>query len=220
MTLSVAQLGPFGVRMVQALEPWLSEDLERLSAAIGAMGYNALLELVEEEGQQGTDGWIAPWGKLLNVELCPQEDLPYLGQYVGTTIPVGASEAEARALISEQPQRLRGTQGWIETLIYKHTTLEKTSQTLVELSHLVERTNSKGEPDAYAFGVLVPESKVPSKEALQEALKSPENKPAGVWPWFDYSERSYAVLEAAHTTYAALEAAHATYVGLEDNPTK
>jgi Phage tail protein (Tail_P2_I) len=47
---------PFGQRLAAALEPWLTEDLERYCDAIGSM-FDPILELV---GERGTDGESAP----------------------------------------------------------------------------------------------------------------------------------------------------------------
>ncbi len=107
----------FSTRLIEGLQPWMTADLERTSRSVGAMGLDALLELGEEQGSEGEAGWIPAWGKLLDADLCPAKYLPYLAQYVGVELPKVASEAEMRTLIKEQPARLRGTRGSIETAI-------------------------------------------------------------------------------------------------------
>lgn len=170
--LGPTELGPFGLRLREALAVWMTEDLERLCAAIGGMGYNALLELIEEEGSEGEDGWVPAWGKLLNVELCPADNLRFLAQWVGVEVPKGAGEEEARALIREQPARLRGTAGAIETAIRRNLSGNKAFT-------LIERRNAEGVEDAYRFIVVVAPGELPSEAALVAAVNAV--KPAGVF---------------------------------------
>lgn len=117
MALTVTELGPFGVRLVAALQPWVTEDLEKVCAAIGAMGFNSLLELIEEEGTEGEPGWVPAWGKLFNPELCPPQGLQFLAKLVGVVLPVGCSEAEARALIKAESGLQRGTEASVKAAI-------------------------------------------------------------------------------------------------------
>ncbi len=212
-TVGKSVASPFGDRLIEHLEPWTetSEDLERVCVAIGAMGFDALLELVEEEGSEGEPGWVPAWGRLLNVELCPGKYLPFLAQWVGVEVPKGASEEEARSLIREQPARLRGTLGSIETAIRRSLTGEKAFK-------VVERRNAANEEDAYHFLIIIySEAELPSQVVLEANVNAV--KPAGVFYTIIVGDLTYAVLEAAHTTYAELEAAHTTYADMEAHPT-
>jgi hypothetical protein len=106
----------FGARLVGKLAPWLTDDLSRYADAVGVM-FDPVLELAEEEGTDGEPGYVPSWGKLLNPELCPAKFLPYLGQFVGATIPVGASESEARQIVKAESALERGTRASIESAI-------------------------------------------------------------------------------------------------------
>jgi hypothetical protein len=157
----------FGKRLADHLAPWMTDDLGRYSQAIGGM-FDPVAELAEEEGTDGQAGYIPSWGKLLNPELCPASILPYLGQYVGVTIPPGASEAEARAAIKREAGLERGSLASIEAAI--RTVLGAAPFTVQE------RTAADGSPSAYHFNVLVGIGK--SSAALRAVIEAV--KPGGV----------------------------------------
>jgi hypothetical protein len=148
MALTSIELGPFGVRLVAALQPWITEDLERVCAAIGAMGFNNLLELIEEEGTEGEPGWVPAWGKIFDPDLCPPQGLQFLAKLVGVVLPVGMPEAEARALIKAESGRERGTPASIESAIKRNLIAGTTFE-------IRSRENLAGEPDPYGFVVTI-----------------------------------------------------------------
>src|ERR1700680_1746365 len=108
----------FGKRLFARLEPWASDDLARYCDAIGAP-WQAILELAEEEGEDGHAGYEPAWGRLFDPNACPYKALPYLAQYVGVEIPVGAGEAEARALVKAESGLNRGTRSSLESAIVR-----------------------------------------------------------------------------------------------------
>lgn len=156
MALTGNELGPFGELLVAALEPWMNEDLEIVCAAIAAMGFNTILELVGEEGAENTPGWQPPWGKLLDPDAEPfpadpakeSERLAYLGQYVGVAVPRGTPPAEARALVKAKAGTERGTQASIESAIQLNLTEGASFE-------IFTRRNLADEPDPYGFVVVV-----------------------------------------------------------------
>jgi hypothetical protein len=110
-------------RLIANMAPWNTgpvvagmTDLERFLAAIALM-FEPVVSLAEEEGTDGQAGYVPSWGKLLDPTLCPAKLLPYLGQFVGVTIPVGASDAEARALVKAESGLARGTPASIKSAI-------------------------------------------------------------------------------------------------------
>lgn len=114
----------FGARLVGKLTPWLTDDLSRYADAIAVM-FDPILELAEEEGTDGEPGYVPTWGKLLDPSARPYPNDPakeiarlvFLGQFVGATIPVGASESEARALVKAESGLERGTRASVESAI-------------------------------------------------------------------------------------------------------
>jgi hypothetical protein len=159
----------FGARLIAHLLPWMTDDLERYCEAIGVM-FDPIVELVEEEGSDGETGYVPAWGRLLNPELCPEDALSYLAQFVGVTIPAGTSEAEARSLVKGEAGLERGTLASIEAACER--TLGPGVSFVIE-----ERTNANGEEDPYHFLVLVPPGKATA--AFTEAINTV--KPAGVF---------------------------------------
>jgi hypothetical protein len=109
--------GLFTERLEEALQPWMTPSLSIVCEAIGAMGYDALLELIEEEGSEGEPDWVAAWGKVFDPDLCPAAALPYLGCFVGVEIPKGTPEAEARALVKAKAGTERGTRASVVAAI-------------------------------------------------------------------------------------------------------
>lgn len=105
------------------MEPWNtgpvidgSTDLERYLRAMAAM-FEPVLALAEEEGSDGSPDFVCAWGKILSPALCPGDALGYLSNFVGVDLPVGVSEAEARALIKAESGLERGTEASIKAAI-------------------------------------------------------------------------------------------------------
>ncbi len=160
----------YGKRREERLEPWLDPagDLARLCDAVGQM-YQAILEVAEESGEDGSAGYVPPWGKLLDPVNCPAKDLPYLGQFVGVEVPKGATGAEAREAVKHEAGLERGTLASIEAAIER--IIGAAPYTIQE------RTEANGSEGAYHFNVLVGTGK--SSTALKEAIEAV--KPGGVF---------------------------------------
>lgn len=109
---------PFGERLFARLEPWQSDDLARFCDALGVM-FDPVLELAEEVGTDGEPGYIPPYGRPFDPDECPYDALGFLGNFIGVPIPVGASEAEARALVKAESGLNRGTRSSIESAIQR-----------------------------------------------------------------------------------------------------
>lgn len=107
-----------GQRLYSKLLPWADEpgDLARLCDSIGYMA-EPLAEILAEQGEQGEPGWVPPYGKVMNPAECPAAFLPWLAMFVGVQIPVGVSEAEARALIKAESGLARGTEASVKAAI-------------------------------------------------------------------------------------------------------
>lgn len=152
----------FGARLETRLEPWMTEDLARKCDAVGVI-WQAMLEVAEETGEDGTAGYISAYGKLLDPATCPAKDLPYLGQFVGVEVPKGATEGEARELVKREAGLERGTLASIELAI-------KSVLGAGEKFTVKERTLASGAESAYWFLVYVKPGK--SSAALKEAIEA------------------------------------------------
>jgi len=165
----------FATRAKTNMAPWDTgpvvagkTDLDRYLNALGVM-FQAVLELAEEEGSDGEAGYVAAWGKLMSPALCPFKYLGYLGMYVGVSIPAGATEAEARAIVEEHAGFSRGTREALNQAI------ERVIGTKVFT--IRERTGPLGEANAYYFILIVGTGK--ATQALYNAIN--EVIPAGIW---------------------------------------
>jgi Phage tail protein (Tail_P2_I) len=143
-----------GERLVEKMAPWLDAngDLARLLDSIGTM-CEPLTLVIEDEGLDGEAGYVPGYGKLFNPEECPGPYLAYLGMYVGVPIPVGTSEAEARALIKAESGIARGTRASMESVIRRHLVPGASFS-------LIERRNLADEEDPYSFLVIIQGSKL------------------------------------------------------------
>src|ERR1035441_4252069 len=106
----------FGPRLTARLEPWSNADLEVLAEALGAM-FDPLLSIAEESGSDGEAGYIPAYGRLFEVKTANLAELRYLSNYLGVTIPEGATEAEARVLCEAESGLERGTLKAVEAAI-------------------------------------------------------------------------------------------------------
>ncbi len=153
----------FGKRLEERIEPWATEDLLRLADALGEM-FQDILVLAEEEGEDGTAGYVPAWSTLLNVNTCPAADLPYLGQFVGVEVPKGATEAEARADVKAESGLERGTRQSLEAL------LKKALGTVPFF--ILERTKSVEGDDAYWVTIIIPTGHVAQPQTDEEIEKT------------------------------------------------
>ena len=162
-------------RLIKRMSTWNTgpkvagkTDLERyLEAAAKPM--EAVREVAEEAGEPGHSGWVPSYGVIFNPTTCPAKWLPFLGQFVGVEVPKTATEAEARALLKEEPGLERGTRMALEGAIRK--VIGNT-----EPFDIQERTALNGSEAAYHFNVLVKTGK--ASTALKEAIEAV--KPGGV----------------------------------------
>ena len=103
--------------------PVVSVTAERLYEALGpfqdgddAVGWPLLLlcdtvtqPAAEIEGYAADTDSQVGWQLMLDPAICPARALPFLAQWVGAVVPVGASEATARAIVTHSPGFARGT---------------------------------------------------------------------------------------------------------------
>lgn len=207
----IGQSTVVGERLIEALEPWMTADLARVCDALGVM-FQPVAELTAEMKSDGEPGYVPPWGILFDPDLCPAKYLPYLAQFVGTPLPITASEAEARKIVKEEQGFARGTLGAVEVAVRKSLTGAKAFK-------IVERRNAANEETAYHFLILIyNESELPSKATLEANVNAV--KPGGVLYTIIVGSLTYAILEASHATYTLVEGAHTTYSDMEATPSK
>jgi Phage tail protein (Tail_P2_I) len=155
--------------------PVVSVTAERLYAAMGpfqtgddSAGW-PLLYLCDAITQPGAEieGYAADtdtqvgWQQMLDPTLCPARALPFLAQWVGAIVPVGSSDATARAIVQHNPGFARGTPAAI--IAAAQLWLTGAQQVL-----LTERYGG----DAYAVQMIVYTPQVIDFTALTAAVKA------------------------------------------------
>jgi hypothetical protein len=139
---------PFASRLIEKTAPWSNADWERYMRAISAP-YEPVASFTEEVGEQGQPGWVPGYGKLLNPELCPAAFLPFLGQFVGVSVPKVTTAEEARVIVKAESGLARGTLGSLEALLTK--ALGAVPFTILERTNPVSAVE-----EAYALTIVVP----------------------------------------------------------------
>jgi hypothetical protein len=106
----------FTARLIAKTAPWSNADWQAYMRA-AATAYEQVDALTEEHGDQGRPGWVPPYQSALNPATAPGYLLRWLAQFPGVVVPVGSSEAEARALIKAESGLERGTTASVEAAI-------------------------------------------------------------------------------------------------------
>jgi hypothetical protein len=114
-----------------------------------AAPFEQVFGLVMDQGNDpDAAAWVPGYGALLDVDLCPTAFLPFLGQFNGTTIPTGASDAVARAIIRAEAGMQRGTPASIVAAAVRNLVGSRSVA-------LQERTAADGSFDPYHFVLIV-----------------------------------------------------------------
>lgn len=96
-------LSPYGERLYDGVSvlPQVDDSLGKVCAGLAGP-----FEQVAWVRGLGTD--LQPYRQAMRVATAPLWLLPYLGQFVGVTIPQGTSEADARAMVLARTHQKRG----------------------------------------------------------------------------------------------------------------
>src|SRR4051794_3030614 len=88
-------------------------DLDTYLQAIAAMFAEVESYALDAHDANGDD--LPGWAILFDIDnpAQPSEALPWAAQFAGEAIPIGASDATARAIIHGQPNKRRGTRASI-----------------------------------------------------------------------------------------------------------
>lgn len=140
------------------------------------------------------------WSIVLDVDRAPAEWLPWLGQFVGVSVPSSLTEEQQRTLIRTLPGTIRGTARAIEAAATRYLTGERRV-------YLVERHGS-----AYRLTVSVLDSEAPVADRPRIEAAILEQKPAGIILAVQYIEGGdYDTLRDTHTDYDELLTIYDSY---------
>ncbi len=220
----VAETG-FGMALIMALWPWVTWALAAYADSMGA-GVESWWEMIQPVGDDDgltptigtfdahgnlvTSGYSPPYGGVLDPSRASGSQLPYLGQFVGVQVPIGADDDTARALIFAQARKQRGTtaamvlaaQAWL---------------TGTQHCEVLERIYVDGTPAAGWFVMTVLTSEVINASALIAAVNAV--KLGGLqWSLVQTSTWTISELEAAgYASLTILEAAFPSITALESD---
>jgi len=206
----------YAARLYLALAPLAQDDEStgwNLLVYVNAHG--TMFQLVEGLVRDTADG--PGWSPLLNLQLCPPDALPWLGQMIGVRIPPGVTDPAAqRRWIAETDGWSRGTTAAL---------MGACRATLTGKQRIVFRERDGavygdgGSPNyAYHLTVNTYTSETPDPTATLNALLA--QKPGGiVLHYATVTGQDYLILQTNHATYADVKAAYATYYGVKtDTP--
>lgn len=149
------------------------------------------------------------WSIVLDVDRAPADWLPWLGQFVGVTIPPGSTEEQQRTLIRTLPGTIRGTARAIESAASQYLTGERRV-------YLIERHGS-----AYRLTVSMLDTEAPVADRSRIEMAIREQKPAGIVLAVQYiTGGDYNTLRDTHTDYNDVAATFATYSEIPTDPDK
>lgn len=197
----------FSERLYGMLAPLARTDPDNawsLLLYINAIG--EMFQLVEDLVRDTPDG--PGWSVLLDLDRCPVEALPWLGQFVGVRIPTGMSEADQRVRIAQTDGFKRGT---------RNALIGAASATLTDPKTVIFRERDHDPSDtpdyAYYLSVYTYDTQTPNPAATRAALLA--QKPAGiVLNYVTITGHDYISVVALHATYASLVTAFADYTAL------
>lgn len=208
----------FSDLLTDRLAPWLTSatdpfgDHAKFLTAVAAAA-QPFYSLIADAGDDPDDpSWVPGWGALFDVDNCPFQYLPFLGQLVGVppAALIGADDATARSIIRNEAGQKRGTPAAITSAAQRFLTGTQSVD-------LLERVKSDGTtPDAYSFVLIVRASEVIDATQLVAAVNAV--KPAGlVWTLIQSTEWTLAEFETAEATVTAAETAFPSVTNLEED---
>lgn len=201
MTETIAQ------RVLDELASMLYGDTEPLTTYVGAL--SSPFQLVEDWASD-TDTDEVGWSLLVDVDRCPVEALPWLGQLVGIEVNTSLSEADQRAQIQNEASWRRGTVEAIKSTPVPYLTGLKTV--------IIRERNTHACPSQPAYGLTVVTyaDQTPDSAAVLEALLT--QKPAGII--LDYSVHTgqdFFQLKSNYNTFADVKAHYSTFADIADD---
>jgi hypothetical protein len=108
-----------GAVLIDALQPWMTLPLAWYIDAIGSM-FDQVYTLTSDVGFDGDVGYVPGYGTIFNPLTCPADDLPYLGQFVGVSVPTGADPVTALSLVTAEAGQARGTLASLQAAIQRN----------------------------------------------------------------------------------------------------
>jgi hypothetical protein len=206
----------FAGRLYAMLAPLAQQDPQvGWSLLILANAIGTEYQLIEDWVRDTPAG--PGWSLLLDLDRCPDEALPWLGQFVGVRVLPGSSEADQRARIASTDGFRRGTAAAL--IGAAKATLTPPATVIFRERDGAGQGNAAAPDYAYYLTVSTYADQTPDPAATLNALLA--QKPAGiVLAYRTAVGQDYQQLKTGNATYAAVKAAYADYNAVRtDEPT-
>lgn len=177
----------------EALAQWMTPDLAAYLNAIGSMFSE--VELYSEDVEED-DGWLI----LFDVETVPAGALPWLGQFVGETLPAGLPEVAARERVKDQANMVRGTVASIVRVAQRHLTGERTVTVL-------ERSGFEGADNPDRIVITTYASETPNPDLVLRDLRADAVPTDIEIQYATTTGPTWAQIDAANSSWAQVDAA-------------
>ena len=153
--------------------------------------------------------YVPGWSVLLNPVDCPDQFLPFLGQFVGADIPIGLDATTARTKITDESAQHRGTLVSLRSAVQRN--LTGTQSVVIQ-----ERLNNLGNAAAYHVIIIIRPEELVNLQALTNDVNL--TKPGGIqWTLVQTDGWIISQMEASEATLGAVEADFVTLTGLEQD---
>jgi hypothetical protein len=204
----------FAARLYGMLAPLAQQDFDAawsLLILVNAIG--GMYELVEEWVRDTPDG--VGWSLLVDLDRCPPEALPWLGQFVGVRIPPAlSSDADKRDWVASTDGFNRGTRDAL---------IGAAKATLTGQQRLIFRERDGaawGDPDppdvAYHLTTYSYATETPNPTATLNALLA--QKPGGIVLHYHAAQmQDYQNVYDTNATYAVVKSTFRDYAALATN---
>jgi hypothetical protein len=188
----------FAERMYVALAPLAQSDPEQAWSLLTYMNaIGVMFQLLDDLLRDSPEG--PGWSSLMDLNRCPPEALPWLGQFVGVRMPASYTPDQQRA-------RIVATDGWKRGTVDAIKGAASATLTGNKTVFLHERAYN----DAYRLQVTTYDSQTPDPSATQAAIVS--QKPAGIV--LDYQHvrgQTYQQVRDRFASYQLVKTTYASY---------
>lgn len=210
--MSVPTLTFTGQRLYDQLAPLATEDATYgWALAHFCAAFAAQLDEVADLSRDQDDGTIG-WASLFDLDNVPAKFLPWLGLFVGVTMPGSLTAAAQRLRIRQTDGFRRGTPDAIQGAA-RQTLIGPDGTPDTATVFLEERIGG----DAYHLTVATLTSETPDSAATQAAILA--QKPAGlVLTYSTVTGGDFLTLRDTHTDFADVKATFATFADVRSNP--
>lgn len=201
------KVGSVAEELYASMGPLVEEDRDNDYHALilleGAAG--GRLQQVEDLTRDTDKG--PGWSSILDVDRCPPEGLPWLGQHVGVPIPEKTAQETTDEYAERMRARIRGKGGFARGT--PGAMVRAAVETLTGQKRVVFREREGG---AYRLTVYTYASETPSATATEKALRS--QKPAGIV--LTYATTSGNDFNWLNSNYASFNAVKAGFADFND----